>query len=212
VSDQLLWFASRGSGVVSLILLTIVTVLGLLGAARWKADWWPRFLTIELHNNLALIAVMFVAVHVVAAIIDPFTSLGISAATIPFASTYRPLWVGLGVISVYLFIAMIVTSMLRERVGRRLWRAVHWAAYLGWPLAFMHGLGAGSDSFSLWLLPIELACALAVGAALTWRWRTVRLARVPLDTVVARTRTSPAPYAAGSVGAPDSALSRGQRR
>ena len=76
VSDQLLWFASRGSGVVSLVLLTFVAVLGLMGAARWKTDWWPRFLTVELHNNLALLSVMFVAVHVVAAITDPFTSLG----------------------------------------------------------------------------------------------------------------------------------------
>lgn len=212
MNDQLLWFASRGSGVVSLILLTTVTVLGLMGAARWQSTSWPRFLTVELHNNLALLSVMFVAVHVVAAIVDPFTSLGISAATIPFASSYRPLWVGLGVISVYLFVAMIVTSLLRERIGRRLWRAVHWVAYLGWPLAFVHGLGAGSDSFSLWLLPIELACAFAVGAALTWRWRTARLARMPLDTVVAQTRTSPAPYASRSVGASDSSLSRGQRR
>lgn len=194
LNDQLLWFASRGSGVVSLILLTCVTVLGLLGAARSQSAWWPRFLTVELHNNLALLSVMFVTVHVVAAIIDPFTSLGISAATIPFASSYRPLWVGLGVISVYLFVAMIATSLLRERIGRRTWRAVHWVAYAGWPLAFVHGLGAGSDSFSAWLLPVEAICLIAVVAALAWRVRAQRLGR-NLGAVVAGTRVAPAPFA-----------------
>jgi len=197
MNDQLLWFASRGAGVVSLILLTIVTVLGLLGAARSQASWWPRFLTVELHNNLALLVVAFVAVHVTAAIVDPFTSLGISAATIPFASSYRPLWVGLGVISVYMFVAMIVTSLIRERIGRRTWRAIHWFVYLGWPLAFAHGLGAGSDAFSFWLLPIQVVCAGAVLLALVWRLNArQRASDSALDVVVARTRAAPAPYAA----------------
>jgi sulfoxide reductase heme-binding subunit YedZ len=197
MNDQLLWFASRGAGVVSLILLTCVTVLGLLGAARSQTAWWPRFLTVELHNNLALITVAFVAVHVASAIADPFTSLGISAATIPFASSYRPLWVGLGVISVYMFVAMIVTSLLRERVGRRAWRAIHWVVYLGWPFAFVHGLGAGSDSLSVWLVSVEVACASAVLLALAWRLRArQRSNAAALDIVVGRTRTAPAPYAA----------------
>jgi sulfoxide reductase heme-binding subunit YedZ len=194
MNDQLLWFASRGSGVVSLILLTAVTCLGLLSVGGWQRSGWPRFLTAELHGNLALMSVVFVAVHVTAAIIDPFTSLGISAATIPFASSYRPIWVGLGVISVYLFVAMIVTSLLRERIGRRAWRAVHWVAYAGWPLALAHGLGAGSDAFSAWLLPIEVACAVFVGLALAWRLN-YRRSRDRLTLVVAATADAPAPYA-----------------
>jgi sulfoxide reductase heme-binding subunit YedZ len=193
MNDQLLWFASRGSGVVSLMLMTAVTCLGLLSVGGWQRPGWPRFLTAELHGNLALMSVAFVGVHVAAAILDPFTSLGVSAATIPFASSYRPIWVGLGVISVYLFVAMIVTSLLRDRIGRRAWRVVHLLAYAGWPLALAHGLGAGSDAFSAWLLPIEGVCTAAVLLALAWRLNALK-SRASLSAVVAATADAPAPY------------------
>jgi sulfoxide reductase heme-binding subunit YedZ len=194
VSDQLLWFASRGSGVVSLILLTAVTVLGLISVVRWQRPSWPRFMTADLHSNLALLSVVFVGVHVTAAILDPFAKLGITAATIPFASSYRPLWVGLGVISVYMFVAMIITSLLRERIGQRTWRAVHWLAYAGWPLAVAHSAGSGSDAFALWMLAIEIACVAAVAVALAIRITAGRGNRERLAGVAA-SGASPAPYA-----------------
>jgi len=195
MNDQLLWFASRGSGIVSLVLLTAVTVLGLISVVRWQRPSWPRFLTADLHSNLALLSVVFVGVHIVAAVLDPFAKLGISAAVIPFESSYRPLWVGLGVISVYLIVALIVTSLLRERIGQRTWRAVHWLAYGAWPLAVLHGAGSGSDAFATWMIAIEATCIVAVGIALTWRLVAARNIRNELPLVVAANATSPAPYA-----------------
>jgi sulfoxide reductase heme-binding subunit YedZ len=195
MNNQLLWFTARGAGVVSLILLTLVVVLGLAGVARWQRPGWPRFLTTELHNNLALLSVVFVAIHVAAAIFDPFAQLGIAAATVPFASSYRPLWVALGVISVYLFLAMLITSELRERFGQRTWRAVHWLAYAGWPLAVAHGLGAGSDAFSWWLLPIQVGCVAAVLVALAWRSWVARTRRDRLTETLAALPGVPTPYA-----------------
>jgi sulfoxide reductase heme-binding subunit YedZ len=193
MSDQLLWFATRGTGIVSLILLTGVAVLGLLSVTGWQRPGWPRFLSADLHNNLALLSVAFVSVHVVTAIID-FTSLGISAATIPFASSYRPLWVGLGVISVYLFIALIVTSLLRERIGQRAWRMVHWVAYAGWPLAVAHSLGAGSDAFAGWFQLVAAGCVFSLTAALSLRIWLGRSRRAELPLVVAESRL-PTPFA-----------------
>lgn len=193
MNNQLLWFATRGSGIVSLILLTAVAVLGLLSVTGWQRPGWPRFVSSDLHNNLALMSIAFVAVHVVTAIIDPFTALGVSAATIPFASSYRPLWVGLGVISVYLFVAVIVTSLLRERIGQRVWRAVHWISYAGWPLAVVHSLGAGSDAFAGWFLLITAGCVLAVAAALSIRIWLGRSRREDLPLVVAESRL-PTPF------------------
>ena len=95
MTSQLLWFATRGAGVVSLLLFTVVVCLGVLTVLRWQTEDWPRFLTAELHRSLALLSVVFVTMHIVTAIVDPFTSLGLVAAVIPFASSYRPLWVGL---------------------------------------------------------------------------------------------------------------------
>ena len=166
---QILWFATRGAGVVSLILFSAVACLGLLAVARTQSVRWPRFLTVELHRNLALLSVVFLGIHIVTAILDPFTNLGIGAALVPLASSYRPLPVAFGVVSVYLVLAVIITSLLRERIGHRVWRAIHWTSYLSWPLAVEHTLTSGSDSFSLWLLAVQGACVVAVSLALVWR-------------------------------------------
>ena len=120
MSTQILWFATRGSGIVSLILLSAVACLGLLAVSRAQAPIWPRFLTVGLHRNLALLSVAFVGIHVATAVLDPFTSLGLAAAVVPLASSYRPLQVALGVISMELLLAVIVTSLLRERIGQRI--------------------------------------------------------------------------------------------
>ena len=167
--DQVLWFSARGAGVVSLLLSTVVVCLGLATVVRWQAPGWPRFLTVEVHRSVALLSIVFVGLHVATAIFDPFTSLGILAAVVPLASTYRPLPVALGVVSVDLLIAVIITSLLRERIGHRVWRAVHWLAYAAWPLAVLHGLTAGSDAFAPWMLAIVAGCCLAVAAALVYR-------------------------------------------
>jgi methionine sulfoxide reductase heme-binding subunit len=186
MSDQILWFATRGAGIVSLLLFTAVTGFGILTVVRWQSPSWPRFLTVQLHRNLALLSVGFLAIHIVTAIVDPFTLLGLVAAAVPFASSYRPLWVGLGVLSMDLTIAIIVTSLLRDRLGQRAWRAVHWLAYASWPLAVVHSLGAGSDAFAPWMLAITTGCIGAVGAALVWRLAVVTSNRGDLAAVVQR--------------------------
>ncbi|HLO35044.1 MAG TPA: ferric reductase-like transmembrane domain-containing protein [Candidatus Deferrimicrobium sp.] len=169
MSTQILWFTTRGAGIVSLVLFSVVATLGLLAVARTQSARWPRFLTVELHRSLALLSVVFLGIHIVTAVLDPFTKLGLAAALVPLASSYRPLPVAFGVVSVYLGVAVIITSLLRERIGHRVWRAVHWASYAAWPLAVEHTLTAGSDSFAIWMLAIQGACILLVSAALVWR-------------------------------------------
>jgi sulfoxide reductase heme-binding subunit YedZ len=169
MSDQLYWFATRGAGVVSLLLFTAVMVIGVVTTMRWQSRHWPRFLTAELHRSLALMSVVFLVVHIVSAIVDPFTNLGLAAALVPFASSYRPLWVGLGVLSIYLGLTVLVTSLLRAHLGMRLWRAVHWLAYASWPLAILHSIGSGTDATAPWMLAIDGMCIGAVLLAVGWR-------------------------------------------
>ena len=182
MNDQILWFATRGAGAVSLLLLTAVACLGIMTVGRFQRPGWPRFVTAEIHRNLALLSTAFLAVHVITAIADPYTSLGLAAALVPFASSYRPLWVGLGVISVDLGVAIVATSLLRDRIGRRAWRAIHWLAYAAWPLAVVHSVGSGSDAGAVWMLTIDAACVIAFGAAVAWRLLAVE--RLALDEVV----------------------------
>jgi sulfoxide reductase heme-binding subunit YedZ len=185
VSDQVLWFATRGFGIVSLLLSTAVVCLGFLIVVRWSGPTWPRFLTAELHRRLALLSTVFVGIHVATAILDPFTSLGLVAAIVPLASSYRPVAVAAGVISVDLLFAVLITSLLRERLGHRLWRAVHWLAYGAWPLAIAHSLTAGSDAFAPWMLALTGSCVLAVVGSLAWRTAVGGTVRSTLPTVVA---------------------------
>jgi len=169
VSDTLLWYTTRGAGAVSLILLTAVVVLGILSALRVQAAGWPRFLTTGLHRNLALMTLVFLALHVVTAVVDPFTHLGWLTAVVPFSSYYRTFWLGLGTIAFELLIAIVVTSLARGLIGHAAWRMVHWLTYASWPVAVIHGIGTGTDTLSAWLLAITVACVVAVVAAIGFR-------------------------------------------
>jgi len=169
VSDTLLWYTTRGAGAVSLVLLTGVVVLGILSALRVQGAGWPRFLTTGLHRNLALMTLVFLALHIVTAVVDPFTHLGWLAAVVPFSSYYRTFWLGLGTIAFELVLAIVVTSLARSLIGRAVWRMVHWLTYASWPVAVIHGIGTGTDTWSAWLLVLTVACVGAVVAAIGFR-------------------------------------------
>src|SRR5205814_7533449 len=137
---------TRGSGVVALLLLTAGLILGIVGTLRWRSDRWPRFAVVAIHRNLTLFAIVFVVVHVVSTVVDGFAPIGLKDAVIPFVSRYRPLWLGFGALAFDLLLALVVTSLLRSRIGYRTWKLVHWLAYAAWPIALVHGLGSGSDA------------------------------------------------------------------
>jgi sulfoxide reductase heme-binding subunit YedZ len=169
MSDQLLWYTTRGAGAVSLVLLSVVVVLGLLARVRFETRGWPRFLSAAVHRDLALMTLVFLLLHIVTAAVDPFTHLGLVAALVPFGSYYRTVWLGLGTIAFELLIAIVATSLLRQHIGARVWRGIHWLAYLSWPVAVIHGIGTGTDGTAAWMLAIDIVCVVAVAAALLWR-------------------------------------------
>jgi DMSO/TMAO reductase YedYZ heme-binding membrane subunit len=175
---QAYWFLTRGTGVVSLLLLTGVVVLGNSGAVGWTSTRWPRFVTQGLHRNLALLAVAFIGVHIVTSVIDSFSPIRWLDAVVPFVSAYRPVWLGLGAVAFDLLIALVLTSLVRVRLGYRSWRAVHWLAYACWPVAVVHGLGTGSDTRAVWMLAIDGVAISAVICAVAWRVGRIRPVRV----------------------------------
>jgi predicted ferric reductase len=172
MNNSILWYTTRGAGTVSLVLFSAVVVLGILSTLRFETSSWPRFLTTGLHRNLSLMALVFLALHIVTAVVDPFTHLGWLAAVVPFSSYYRTFWLGLGVIAVELVIAITVTSLLRGFIGHAAWRAIHWLAYASWPIAVLHTFGTGTDAWSAWMLVIDVVCILAVLGAVVGRLLT----------------------------------------
>jgi DMSO/TMAO reductase YedYZ heme-binding membrane subunit len=160
-----LWYLSRGTGVVSLLLLTAAVVLGVAGPLRAR----PRSLVAGLHRNVPLLAIAFVVAHVLTTVADGYAPIGVKDAIVPFVSPYRPVWLGLGTVAFDLLLAIVATSLLRARLGLRAWRAVHWLAYLSWPVAVVHGLGTGTDAKSAWLLVLTVVCTVAVALAVVLR-------------------------------------------
>ena len=164
-----LWYASRATGVVTLLLLTAVVVLGILVNRQGRLPGLPGFAVTGLHRNTSLLAVAFLAVHVVTAVADPYVTIGLAATVLPFASAYKPFWLGLGAVSLDLVAALILTSLARARMSRRAWRGIHWLGYAAWPLAVVHSLGSSSDARSGLVLGVLACCVLAVVSAVAWR-------------------------------------------
>ncbi len=169
MTNQVLWYTTRGAGAVSLVMLTAVVGLGILSSLRFEATGWPRFLTAGLHRNLALVTLVFLGLHIVTAVVDPYTNLGWTAAVIPFSSYYRTFWLGLGTIAAELIAAIGITTLARGLIGPRAWKIVHWLAYAAWPVGVVHGLGTGTDAWSAWLFALTCACIALVGFAVVYR-------------------------------------------
>lgn len=178
LSESSYWYLTRASGFISLVLFSVAFTLGLLTAGRVWSPRWPRFVTESLHRSMSLVAVCMVVVHVTTILFDRYVKISVVDTVVPFVSAYLPFWVGLGAIAFDVIIALILTSLLRTRLSRFWWRAVHWLAYLGWPVALAHTIGIGTDR--LWVLGVVAASVFMVLAAGVYRvagWRRVAVRR-----------------------------------
>jgi sulfoxide reductase heme-binding subunit YedZ len=168
-----LWYATRGSGAMTLLLLTASVVLGIGEVRRWRPGGAPRYAVAALHRTISLLALALLLVHIVTTLLDPFPRIGLLNAGVPFATDYRPLWMGLGTLASDVLVALVLTSLVRRRLGYRVWRGLHWLAYACWPVAVLHGLGSGSDTRTAWMLALTTACVGAVVVALVSRLASV---------------------------------------
>jgi sulfoxide reductase heme-binding subunit YedZ len=181
------WYLTRSTGAVALLLLSVAVALGVADVRRFSTPSWPRFVVDALHRNVSLLALLFLGLHIFTAVLDSFASISLVAAFVPFVGSYRPFWLGLGAVAFDLLLAVILTSLLRARVGPRAWRATHWLVYACWPVALLHTLGTGSDVKTTWLLALSVFCLALVLASVLARvlaqtgtdWGDTRSARIP---------------------------------
>jgi methionine sulfoxide reductase heme-binding subunit len=183
LDGPLLWYLNRSTGVVTIVLLTLTTVLGVLAIGGRPAGRVPRFVTQAFHRNVALLSVLLLIMHLVTAVLDTFVEIRWWEMFIPFVGSYEPLWVGFGALATDLMIVVVLTSLVRTRMQHNLWRGIHVSAYALWGLAIGHGIGVGTDmTENMWLLTV--ACAIAVPLA-----ATLRLGRLIIDRSSARSTT-----------------------
>jgi methionine sulfoxide reductase heme-binding subunit len=170
VNSSVLWYATRATGLVALGLLTATVVLGLVTARRTSTPGWPGFVLQDLHRRVSILTVCFLAIHVLTSVLDTYVSIGWLAIVVPFASPYERFFVGLGAVSVDLFIAVFLSSLFRPLIGSRTWRAIHWLAYLSWPISVAHAIGSGTDIRLSWVDGFLGACCFAVVVTVVWRF------------------------------------------
>jgi len=168
--QSITWDIARAGGFTAYILLTLAVIVGLaLSTQIQSPSRWPRLLNSELHNFLTLLSTIFLVVHVLAVWIDPFTHFGLKEILIPLASSYRPFWMALGIVGLYLGIAIGISTWLRPHIGYKLWRSLHVLTLGIFALATIHGIGTGSDTQTPWALGIYLVSIVLVGSLLCRR-------------------------------------------
>ena len=169
MNSTLLWYTTRATGIVTLVLLTITMVLGVATTGRARARNWPGFAQQELHRRISILAVVLLAIHVVTSVLDTYVHIGWLAIVVPFASPYSRFWVGLGAVAFDLLVAVFVSSLLRSRMKPGTWRWIHWLAYACWPVALAHTFGMGTDSREHWVIALGALCVFSVALGLIWR-------------------------------------------
>ena len=163
------WDTARAGGMLAYVLASASVCVGLLLSLKVRSPNWPRFVTDGLHRYVTLLALVFTGIHSLAVWLDPFTAFLPAEVVVPFASHYRPLWIGLGTVATYLLIAVWASEWIRPHVGYRWWRRLHYASFALFVLATLHGIGSGSDTATWWGVAIYAAGVGATLALLGWR-------------------------------------------
>lgn len=167
--DQALWALGRGTGITALAFMTVALFLGIATRSGRPLVMLPRFAVADVHRFASLAGTLLVVLHIALLFFDPYAQLRLVDFIVPFLGAYRPLWLGLGTLVFDLLAVVMVTSLLRHRLGVRVFRAVHWATYAVWPVAMAHALGNGTDAGHGWFLLFAGCCAVTVCRVLLWR-------------------------------------------
>jgi methionine sulfoxide reductase heme-binding subunit len=167
--NEAMWAFGRVSGIVALLLLTLSVLLGITTRSGRPLPGLPRFSIALVHRNVALLASVFLVFHVGSLLVDSYARLNPVDILVPFLGSFKPIWQGLGTVAVDLLIAVIVTSLLRRRLGVRAFKAVHWLTYAMWPVTLLHAVGNGTNGMSGWFLLLAATSSIAILIAMGWR-------------------------------------------
>jgi sulfoxide reductase heme-binding subunit YedZ len=165
----LLWYVNRSTGIVLVLLLTTAVLLGVWSTRGEAGGRLPRFVVQALHRNIGLLTATMLAAHVVTAVLDEYVDIRWWQAVLPVGLSYDPLWLAVGIVALDLVLAVVLTSLVRDRLNQRTWRVVHLSGYLVWVASVAHGLGIGTDSGEGWVRWLYAGCALVVAASAVLR-------------------------------------------
>lgn len=144
------WIASRASGLLALVLVTVSVALGLIMAGKVMRRPGLSRKLMAIHEHTAVAGIVAIAVHGITLLGDPWLNPGPTGIAIPFAMSFRPLWTGLGIVGGYLAALLGLSFYFRKRIGAKLWRKAHRATVVVYVLGLMHAFGSGTDASTPW--------------------------------------------------------------
>jgi hypothetical protein len=170
LTSPYLWYTTRATGVVALVLFTLVVSLGTLVANRIGGTIVGRFELNELHRSVSIVAMVFLFIHILTTVADSYVSTGLISAIIPMTSSFKRVPVAIGAVSFDLLLSVWISSLLKVRIANRSWRFIHWFGWLAFTAAIAHAILTGTDTRSGAGLALVGACGLVVLAAALWRY------------------------------------------
>jgi methionine sulfoxide reductase heme-binding subunit len=162
------WNVIRASGLTSYLLLFLSVSLGMFCYGKWIEPKYRSVLLI-MHHLFGWTGFLFGMLHGLVLMIDNYQPFSFKMVLIPFTAQYLPLASGLGTISLYLMVAVLISSDWMKTFGRKVWRFIHYLALPSYLLALIHGIAAGTDTGSLWARLLYLLTAAAFLICLTVR-------------------------------------------
>lgn len=145
-SVQSWWYVTRASGLTAYFLLWLSMVWGMAIPTKFFHPTVDGSYSYDFHEFLALLGLGFVVLHVSVLLLDKYLPFSLIQILVPFIDSYRPLWVGLGIMGFYIFLLVTVTFYIRKSIGTRAFRSIHLVSLLGYLGTTLHGLYAGTDS------------------------------------------------------------------
>ena len=168
-NTQVTWFITRASGIVAYILLWLSTVWGLGVSAKFFDRVIPRAFTYDAHEYISLLAIGFTFIHVVILLWDQFMPFNLAQLFLPFISTYRPFWIGVGIIGTYLTLLVTITFYIRKWIGIQTFRAIHWFSFVAFFGVLLHSWFAGTDTnFAITRVMYWVTALSVVGMTVLW--------------------------------------------
>jgi predicted ferric reductase len=166
-SAKAYWFVSRSSGVLAYLLLTLGVMWGLVQSGGILRPTLPPALALGLHNFLSWASLAMAVLHGLVLLGDNYIKMRLADIVIPFIGPYRPMWVGLGILGIYLMFLLNVSFYVRSKIGQKTFRLFHYASYAAFLLVTWHGMGAGTDTSALRLVYVPSIGG--VGLLTVWR-------------------------------------------
>jgi sulfoxide reductase heme-binding subunit YedZ len=186
---QFAWYAARAAGMLAYVLAATSVVFGIATSTKLGSRLLGKSNVADVHRSLSLLCLLAIGAHTLFLGLDHYANFTLSELFIPFVTWYRPIWTSLGIIAAYLAFAVYVSFYLRPVIGYRAWRSFHYLAFAVFGMGTVHGMLAGTDTHSSWVLGIYAVSTLAVVVMLAYRISVRKHSAAPIrvDSTLRRT-------------------------